>query len=159
MKGRTNEPPKRGRARRPETESRQIPPTRVRRRRPRVYLASSLVTDDVRHVMAVHALTALLPEADLFEAREIYKDTPNWRREWPKLLRRVDMVVFIADRDRSVGAGVLQEVLDARLRNVPVVFLDRRGLLGIDHVAFRFLPDASPSRIAEVRVRPKKGRK
>jgi hypothetical protein len=104
-----------------------------------------------RYDDGVRVLARLRPDVEVLGARDLFRDTDDWKQWWPAVLSYVSDVVFIADVDRTIGAGVFQEALDARLLGIPVWFLDGLGLLHqIEGVTFRFLRDAEPSRIAEV---------
>jgi hypothetical protein len=152
MTAETDEPPKRWHARRLETEPLKIPLGSVTEASRVVYLAAPLaVLATNRYDDGVRVLARLRPDVEILGARDLFRDTDDWKQWWPAVLSFVAEVVFISDVDRTIGAGVFQEALDARLRGIPVWFLDERGTLhSIYGVTFRFLRDAEPSRIAEV---------
>jgi len=152
MTAQMDEPPQRWHARRLGTEPLKVPPGSVTEASRVVYLAAPLaVLATNRYDDGVRVLARLRPDVEILGARDLFRDTDDWKQWWPAVLSYVAEVVFIADVDRTIGAGVFQEALDARLRDLPVWFLDATGALHrIDEVAFRFLHESEPSRIAEV---------
>jgi len=81
-------------------------------------------------------LKAALPNAHLLEARELYSNNADWRRGWPHLSREIDALVFFISSDRWIGRGVWHEVMDARLRSLPIHLLDESGLVPFHTLAF-----------------------
>ncbi len=107
-------PPPRGYAGRPGTEPDRIPRPTIREHTLRVYVAAPLVAfDSPRYREAIRTLRRLLPDVDLIEAKQLFRNTQDWKRRWPRVLREIDHLVFVADSDRTIGAGVFQELLDA----------------------------------------------
>jgi hypothetical protein len=106
---------------------------------------------------AVRALSNLMPGVDLLQARDLYRSTADWKARWPDVLASLDRVVFITAPDRVIGGGVMAEIVDARLRNLPVDYLDERGRLHpIQDVVVELLAQGNPFRIARVRLRTSK---
>jgi len=152
MPAETNGPPKRWHARRPRTEPLKVPLGSVTEASNVVYLAAPLaVLATNRYDDGVRVLARLRPDVEILGARDLFRDTDDWKQWWPAVLDYVSEVVFIADVDRTIGAGVFQEALDARLRGLPLWFLEPVGTLHpVEDVLFRFLPDSVPYRVAEV---------
>jgi hypothetical protein len=152
------EPPKRWHARRPGTEPLKVPPASVDECSRTVYLAAPLlVIETAWYDDALRTLRDHRPGNQVLGARDLFRDTDDWKAWWPDVLATIDELVFITCPDGTIGAGVVQEALDATLRSVPVSFLDRGGTLHrLDRVTFRFIGDGSPSRIAEVLPRSRR---
>ena len=111
------------------------------------------VFGSVSHERAVAAVRARFPGAEVLDASALFADSADWRRRWPRIVRTLDYLVFIADANGVIGAGVFQEVLDARFHGVRVEYLTARGAFQpIEDVGFWMLAGGDRSRFAEVRV-------
>lgn len=75
------------------------------------------------------ALARHFPKATVLDPAELFESNEEWLAEWPGILDRLDLLVLWADADGMVGAGVLREVADAVAARLPVVCIDRHGLL------------------------------
>jgi hypothetical protein len=127
-----------------------------RKRPERVYVASPVGTYDLplygRQVAALHRWP---PDATLILARDAFTDTADWLTCWPAIVPRIDALVFFAATDRTIGAGVFQEIADALNQGVPVRFLSRRGTLHpFSAVEFSRLEEPCPRRYVRVSLRP-----
>jgi len=151
MKGKRDGPPQRGYARRPDRELVQIPTATLRAGRVRVYVAASLPTYDTAHYAeAMREIRACLPDVEFVEARTTFIDSSDWRRRWRHVLASLDGLIVIVHPDGTVGAGVLQEILDARLIGRPVLVFVRGRIRPIAQHMFRFVEPANPRRFASV---------
>jgi hypothetical protein len=122
---------------------------------PRVYVAAPVLSYGTKkYDEAIRNLRRLFPNAELVEARNVFRNTDDWKRRWPEVLPTIDRVVFIAGPERLLGGGVMAEIVDARLRNVPVDYLDERGELHpAQDLALELLAMGDPFRVARVAVR------
>jgi len=138
----------------PRSEPRKVPSPSVGEL-PVIYLAAPLdVLESPFYELGFAAVQRHRPGMSVLGARDLFRDTDDWKAWWPAVLDYVTEIVFLTDVDDSIGAGVFQEALDGRLRGLPVSLLDYSGTLHpINLVTFRFLADAVPSRIAEVLIR------
>lgn len=118
----------------------------------RVYLALPLeLIGTAAHRRARSAVRTRFPGAEVLDPAVLFGSSAEWRERWPGVLRDIDALVFVPGPEGAVGAGVLQEVLDARLRGLPVEHLGPDGRFSpVDRVRLRFLGDADPSRVAVV---------
>jgi hypothetical protein len=148
-------PPPRSHARRPGTGTRADSDTTISRNRRRVYVAAPVLSYGTKlYDEALRTIRRLFPNAELIEARNAFRNTEDWKRRWPEMLATIDRIVFIASPERLLGGGVLAEIVEARLRNVPVDYLDERGELHpAQDLALELLAIGDPFRIARVAVR------
>jgi hypothetical protein len=74
-----------------------------------------------------------------------------------RLVRTIDRLVFVADRNGAIGAGVLQELVDAACLGLPIAHLDaRQRLTPLERVAVRFLRGGEARRLAWIEPSPEK---
>jgi hypothetical protein len=93
------------------------------------------------------------PDAEVLDGSRLFKHSADWRLKWPAVVRTLDRLIFIADQDGIIGAGVFQEVLDARFRGAAVEYLTAPGgFVGVEDVIFRMVGTGDASRFARVRV-------
>jgi len=95
----------------------------------RIYLASPIATYSTqRYDRRLATVRRRFADADILEPRLLFDSNSAWKAIWPALLPTLDLVVFFADTDCSVGRGVFAEIQDARTLGVPVLYLaDRAG--------------------------------
>jgi hypothetical protein len=152
---RTNEPPRADTQRRPETEPVTGSSGIVTGSGDKVYLAASLpLLGSDGYLDALEAVGRRFPEATVLDPRDLFRDSAEWLWKWPTVVPCITALVFLASEDRTIGAGVFQEVLDARFHFVPIYYLDRRGAFHAQSkISFRFLGDGDPFRMAAISVR------
>jgi hypothetical protein len=80
-----------------------------------------------RESTALARIAALVPGADVIDPATRYRDSAHWRRDWPRLLRKLSAVVVFGARDGTVGAGCLHELADAWRVATLVLMLDDAG--------------------------------
>ncbi len=125
-----------------------IPP--IKRRG--VYLASPLPTyGTARYDRVANLIRAKYSSEPLVEPRDLYASNEDWRNPWPGTVATIARLVFFANPDKSIGAGVLRELADAQWQGVPIEFASDAGRLA-DTYALDFLSDNDPCRVAIVRV-------
>lgn len=96
--------------------------------RQRVYFASPLGTYWTKRYEARLALVRRrFTKAKILEPRHLFKNGDAWRAAWPKLVRSVSALAFIADSDGSIGYGVFAEVHDARRYGMATWYLCDQG--------------------------------
>ena len=151
MKPQKDGPPPRGNAGRPESEPLQIPATTIRHTPERVYLVAPLTAfDSDRHERAYAEVRRRFPGSEV-KASVAFQDVREWHAWWRSLLPTLAHVVFIANDDGTIGAGVLAEIFDARTLRIPVLYLDPLGdFHRLDRLAFRFTGTRDACRIAYV---------
>jgi hypothetical protein len=86
----------------------------------------------------------------VLDPARLFSSSAEWRERWPGVLRGIDVVVFVAGPGGWIGAGVLQEVLDGRLRGLPVLHLRGDRLLPLGRVRLRVAGGADARRMARV---------
>jgi hypothetical protein len=148
-------PPPRGNAGRPRSEPVGTGSSaRIGLLVPPVYLAAPLVCyGTARYLTARSQLSPFVPDGAVIEAATAFANSMEWIARWPGIVRQIGTLVFIADENRHIGAGVFQEILDARFHGVPVLYLDGRGAFHPCHaLSFRFRRAPDPLRIATVRL-------
>lgn len=75
------------------------------------------------------ALARHFPEATVLDPAVMFGSNEDWLAEWPGILARLDLLAVWADEEGMVGAGCIRELADAIGARLPVVAIDRRGLL------------------------------
>lgn len=139
-------PPTRARVKQLPRRSICGPPTRVYVAMPVSAFGTSL------HERALAAVRDRFPTSELVDASELFDDSADRRRRWPAIVRTLDHLVFAA-HEGLIGAGVFQEVLDARFEGVTVEYVSSSGaFVPIEEVTLRMLADGDPRRFAEVRI-------
>jgi len=123
--------------------------------RRRVYIASSLGSYGTpRYMRRLDQLRTRFPTAEIIEPRLLFRDSADWLRRWPVVLRRIDVLVFFTDPQGTVAAGTIREIVDAVFMGIPVYRLTvRTGLQPASRLNVRFLKRATPSRLARVEPR------
>jgi len=93
------------------------------------------------------------PDAEVLDAEVLFAASVDWRRRWPGLVRTLDRLIFVSGDDGIIGAGVMQEIVDARLHRVPCDYLTDAGtLVPIRDITFQMVPAGSRVRFARVRA-------
>ena len=70
------------------------------------------------------ALRRLLPGARLLNPAGMFASSTDWLERWPEVLGSIDGVVVVPDERGAVGAGVVQEIVDAHRVLVPVALFN-----------------------------------
>ena len=132
------------------TKYTSVSPRRGRRRC--VYLAAPIPTYRTsRYAWALAQVREQFPDHELLSARDLYVSTEDWLAKWPTTLPTLDALVFIAAADRTIGAGVFREIVDARSRGLPVWHLsDSATLIPLPQVHFHIPERCSAQRCARV---------
>jgi hypothetical protein len=140
-------PPTRARVKQLPKESVHRPPTRV-------YVAAPVtVFGTGAHRLALEVIGERFPDAQLLDAAVLFADSGDWHRRWPAIVRTLDHLIFITQSDGLIGAGVFQEVLDARFRGASVEYLMASGtFVAVEDVTFRMVGAGDARRFARVRV-------
>ena len=127
----------------------RVPPELARKA---VYLAAPVSAYDSR---AYDAAQDALMAAGCFviAAREAFSSTEDWLRRFPRLLRSAQAVVVVPAEDQTVGAGVLREVVEARVLGLPVYLFSGFRFHLLSTASLRFLRDGSRVRCAEIRLK------
>ncbi len=89
-----------------------------------IYLASPIPTyATVRYDRMSDLVQSRYPGETVLEARRLFTSSEDWRAQWPGIVARIARLVFFANEDGSLGAGVMRELYDARWHNVPIEFI------------------------------------
>jgi len=114
------------------------------------YLASPLPTyGTARYDRILQLICAMYPNEQILEPRLLFASHEDWRARCPGVLGRVARVVFFANDDGSLGAGVVRELHDARWHNVPIAFASDDGAL-MSTYTLEFTSADDPARVAFV---------
>lgn len=126
-----------------ERAQKTAPAVSVKARSERIYLASSVSTyRTLRYETLRIAVKRLYPGAEIVEPRKLFGSTEHWRVEWDTVLATIDRLIFFADEDGCIGAGVYQEILDARLAQIRIAYLaNTKRLVPIDQVWLQLVGD------------------
>ena len=162
MQRRTNEPPPRRNARRPRTEpsAKKIPLGTIPAVRERVYIAAPISSfGSPRYERMLGQLREALPEAEMVEARRAFRSNEHWRSHWPEILAGINRLAFLTADDGTIGAGVFQELMDARFAGLTVELItDEGSLLPLEALVFAYVGDGDPVRFARVERRTSRKR-
>jgi hypothetical protein len=85
-------------------------------------------------------------------ARDAFTGTEDWLRRFPDILRSVQAVVVVPAEDHTVGAGVLREIVEARVLDLPIYLFSGSRFHPLASATLRFLRDGSRVRCAEIRL-------
>jgi hypothetical protein len=97
------------------------------------------------------AVHRLLPHARILAARDLYTSSSHWRRLWPQFLPHIDVLVAFDDGGGLIGAGVFQEVSDARCFGIPVYFLQNGcAMVPLGRIAFQLPTGGDATRYVRV---------
>ncbi len=114
------------------------------------YFASPLPTYGTARYDRILALVgATYPNEPVFEPRHLFAGHDDWRAQWPDIVRSIARLVFFANDDGSLGAGVVRELHDARWHNVPIAFASDDGTL-VSTYTLEFTSADDPARVAFV---------
>jgi hypothetical protein len=125
-----------------------------RKRRPKVYVAHPITTYGTdwaaRHLAR---LAELLPGARLVDPeRKAWATSEAWFAEWSSIVPDLSGLVVFGAEDRTVGAGCLQEIIDAVFVGIPIAALDGRRLVELRGFEFATEGSQSAQRAATVRA-------
>jgi hypothetical protein len=116
-----------------------------------IYLASPISTyPTYRYDLALCRIEARFPAADVIPARRERRDSADWLARWPATVRTLDRLVYFPAADRTIGAGVAREVIDAYALRLPVHLLDGQRLRDHSVVTWRWLAPGERARVALV---------
>jgi len=116
------------------------------------YLASPLSTyGTTRYDRILALLRATYPNEPILEPRFLFTRHNDWRSRWPSIVCSIARVVFFANDDRSLGAGVVREIHDARWHGVPTAFAADDGAL-VSTYTLDFTSADDPGHVAFVRI-------
>lgn len=102
---------------------------------------------------ALRIILDRFPEAEVLDAAVLFADSLDWRRRWPELLRTIDRMIFVSGKAGIIGAGLMQEIVDARLHNISCEYLTDGGtFVPLRDITFQMVPAGSRIRFARVRV-------
>jgi hypothetical protein len=94
----------------------------------RIYIASSIsLYGKSEYDRAQQELTAIFNDDRLTFARGLYASSGDWLARWPKILQRIDRLIFLTDSN-WIGRGVWTEI-DDTLRAGKMVHLYTGGKL------------------------------
>ncbi len=89
--------------------------------------------------------------AQVLSSRDLFASTDEWRARWSDVLAQATSVVVLLGPDRVIGGGCAQEILDARLRGVPVwFFVNDHQFIPLQQVRLQFTLGVSRQRFARV---------
>ena len=93
-----------------------------------IYVASPLSTfSEPWYDLRIAAVASHYPRVKVLPARGLFRDSGEWLRAFPVILRTVDRLVFFVDRFGMVGRGVYDEVGAALASRLPVELLEPDG--------------------------------
>lgn len=117
-----------------------------------VYAAAPLTLrrDPELHGRRLQQIRSHYPDARIVDALEEFDGLRDWQTRWPTLVRRIDTLVFMADKEGTIGAGTVKELMDAIVHRVPVQHVTGAGLLPFS--AVHLLGLAAPSAWRAMRV-------
>jgi len=114
------------------------------------YLASPIPTyGTARYDRIIALVRVMYPNELLLEPCHLLANHEEWRTRWPGIVGSIARLVFFANDDASLGAGVLRELHDARWQNVPIEFASDDGTL-VSTYALEFTSADDPARVAFV---------
>jgi hypothetical protein len=116
-----------------------------------VYLAAPISAYSSRTYDAAEA-TLGATGCFVVAARDAFSGTEDWLRRFPGILRSMQAVVVVPAEDHTVGAGVLREIVEARVLDLPIYLFSGSRFHPLSSATLRFLRDGSRVRCAEIRL-------
>jgi hypothetical protein len=137
---------------RPEPEEHRIQVHSTGGRPSRLYVAMPKVVFQYPgfYRLTLEEIRSVYEGAELVEGAREFSSNQDWLQRWPELLPTLDGLVFGSAPGRVVGAGVVREVVDARVRGLPVEYLERGEPRPVSKVLFQILRNPTPADFARV---------
>jgi hypothetical protein len=88
-----------------------------------VYLASRVALYTTPFYRRAEQVLATAGAARVISARDRFPDHDTWLRDFPRVIRQLDVIVVALGPDRAIGTGVAREIIEAVVHQVPVYFL------------------------------------
>lgn len=60
------------------------------------------------------------PTSRLIDSLNEYDGLADWQRRWPRIVRGIDLLVFVSHPDDTLGAGTVKEIMDATVNRIAV---------------------------------------
>lgn len=131
----------------------QLSPLSIGQSRTRVYLAAPVTEfGTTAHRRALRVVRDRFPDSEVLDSAQLFADSADWRQRWPEIVHTLNRVIFVSGDDGIIGEGVVQEIVDARLRHVRCDFLTSDGeFVPIREITFQMIPAGSRVRFARIR--------
>jgi hypothetical protein len=88
-----------------------------------VYLAAPVALYQTLLYRRAERLLSEGGAALVISARDRFADHDTWIREFPGLIRQIHAIVVALGPDRTIGTGVVREIIEAVAHELPVYFL------------------------------------
>ena len=96
-------------------------PSRLIKPRQCVYLSAPRATHHTtRYATMLSRVETRFPRARIVHARDLFATSDDWLTKWPGVIACLTELVFITNPDGTIGAGVWQEIVDAKRFGIAV---------------------------------------
>jgi hypothetical protein len=89
-------------------------------------------------------------DVELLPARGLYQGPEDWLHKWGEISKSLSAFAFFAAEDNTIGAGVLQEILDAVRLGVPVYYFGGAKPVPLSETALAWCSPPTMRQIAQV---------
>jgi spermidine synthase len=92
------------------------------------YLAAPVALYETPFYRQAEELLVEAGAALVISAKDRFENTATWLRDFPNLIHQIDVIVVALSPDRTIGTGLMWEILEGVVNSLPVYFLneDRR---------------------------------
>lgn len=100
----------------------------LKKNKPICYVASpvAMYTKPIYNKL-LHQIQSEYGDFEVVPARGLYGSMQQFREKWPTILPSIGLLIFISDKDNTIGRGVWIEIHDALSHKIPVMYMTYSG--------------------------------